>query len=212
MEEDTLNFLKELSKSCSYGSIHGNDCLIKVYKTVLSMLECRGYQTINTNCSTVHDIFKHMKNDQPIVTGKNSPLKQDANVYFYIENKIGIKYLRTIMDKHQDTITCIISIEGPTTFTKRDARDQQNIQFPTYRQLFNDISKHQMIPQHRLLNEHEKSIVKDKFNIQNDSQWPRLLQKDPVSMFYHFQKGDVIEIFRKGIGGQESSLYYRIVV
>lgn len=212
MQEETLSFLKELSKSCSHGSIHGNDCLSKIYTNVISMLGCRGYTNIIAKCATVDDILNNVKNCEAIVVGTGAKLKKDVHIFFYRENKVGIKFLRTILEKQKNTIVCVVSIEGPTTFTKRDARDnQQRVQFATFKQLFNNISTHTMIPPHRLLSKEEQQSVREKYSIHSDSQWPKLLEKDPVSIFYHFQKGDLIEIQRKGIGGQEATMYYRMV-
>lgn len=213
MQEETLTFLKELSKSCSHGSIHGNDCLNQIYTNVLSMLSCRGYAHSVSTCETVDDVLGKMKKNEAIVVGTGLPPKHDVHIFFCLEFKVGIKFSRSIIEKLNDKAACIISIEGPTTFTKKDARENQhNVQFMTFKQLFNDISKHRLFRPHRALNDTEKKEVMTKYNIQNDSQFPQLLQKDPAVVFHHFQKGDVIEIVRRGVGGQEQTLYYRIVV
>jgi DNA-directed RNA polymerase subunit H (RpoH/RPB5) len=214
MEEVTVNFLKELSKSCSFGSIHGNDCVSRIYRNIVTMLECRGYANVISKCNTVPDIFDHMKRNESVVIGQGCEFKDDVHIFFYLENKIGIKHLRAILeDADANAIICILSVDGPTTFTKKDARDHMRIiQFPTFKQLFNDLSSHHMIPSHRLLSNTEKDNMKIKYNIQNDAQLPFLLQKDPVAVFYDLRKGDVVEIKRKGFGGQEGTLYYRVVV
>lgn len=216
MQEDTLDFLKELSKSCSHGSIHGNDCLNKIHTNVISMLSCRGYTQTVSNCETVDDLFAKMKAGEAILVGKGQDQKRDTYIFFCIEYKVGIKFLRSIVEKLSkvaNACACIVSIDGPTTFTKKDARDNQyDTQFMTFKQLFNDISKHHLFRNHRALNDAEKREVMANYNIQHDSQLPQLLQKDPAVIFYHFRKGDVIEITRNGGGGQEGTFYYRIVV
>tara|TARA_B100000787_G_scaffold170035_1_gene163560 strand:+ start:1919 stop:2401 length:483 start_codon:yes stop_codon:yes gene_type:complete len=160
----------------------------------------------------VDDVLEKMKKGQVIVTGTSLRGKGDVQVFFCLDGKVGIKFSRTIVEKLKDQAACIISLEGPTTFTKKDARDHQNIQFMTFKQLFNDISKHHLFRPHRALNDAEKEEVMARYNIQDESQWPKLLQKDPAVVFHHFQKGEVIEIARRGVGGQEGTLYYRVVV
>lgn len=158
------------------------------------MLECRGYEHVVSKCTTVSDILGYMKRDESIVIGRGCNHKDDIHIFFHLENKIGIKYMRSILEKFNDEqcIICRMSIEGPTTFTRKDARDYDNIvQFPTFKELFNDLSKHNMVPFHRLLTKSEKEELGTKYSIKNDSQWPQLMQKDPV-MQLNFLKNKFI--------------------
>ncbi|OGI15991.1 hypothetical protein A3K63_00300 [Candidatus Micrarchaeota archaeon RBG_16_49_10] len=74
-----------------------------------------------------------------------------------------------------------------------------------------DITKHELVPKHRILSPEEKEEVKKRFRIKSDSQFPRILKKDPVIKVIEAKKGDLLEITKKStIFGE--TVYYRIVV
>jgi DNA-directed RNA polymerase subunit H len=73
-----------------------------------------------------------------------------------------------------------------------------------------DITKHELVPKHRIVSPEEKEEIKKKYRVKSDSQFPRILKKDPVMKAIGANKGDLIEITKKGPIGE--TIYYRIVV
>ena len=188
----TVNdLLTSVSMSCSYGHMSGEMTLMRVYTNTIQMLTDRGYTSVSQKCSYVHHILDLIQKEAPVATAAGAENKKNIKVYFHIENKIGIKNLRNILeaDKGSDDIVCVISTDGPTTFTKKDVSQlEQEIQFLTFKNMFNNISQHSMVPKHRKLTEEELHAVKIQYNIQSDFQWPKLLMKDPVRVWYDFQR------------------------
>ena len=66
--------------------------------------------------------------------------------------------------------------------------------------LFN-ITKHELVPPMRILNEAEKKDIFEKANISNYNQFPLILKSDPVAKFYGMRKGELAEITRPSVTG-----------
>lgn len=73
-----------------------------------------------------------------------------------------------------------------------------------------DITKHDLVPKHELLDDKQKDEVLKKFGI-TLRQLPRILDNDPMSEMLGAKIGDVIRITRKSETAGES-IYYRIVI
>jgi len=69
------------------------------------------------------------------------------------------------------------------------------------------ITDHEFVPQHRVLDTIEKQSLVEKFNIQNLSQLPIILQNEPVAKYYGMRKGDVCEIIRPSETSGEYTVY-----
>ena len=74
-----------------------------------------------------------------------------------------------------------------------------------------EITKHDLVPKHRILSPEEKEEVMKKYKIKRDKQFPKILKKDPVIKEIKAEKGDLIEILTKSPDLGEN-IYYRIVV
>jgi DNA-directed RNA polymerase subunit H len=73
-----------------------------------------------------------------------------------------------------------------------------------------DIMGHELVPKHILLSTQERDEVMKKFGIRKLSQFPRILESDPVVKKLKAKPGDLIKIIRKSDTAKES-IYYRIV-
>jgi DNA-directed RNA polymerase subunit H len=79
---------------------------------------------------------------------------------------------------------------------------------PLKRIQFN-ILDHVLVPIHRVLSAEEKIMIKKKYNIINDNQFPDISRFDPVAQAIGIRPGEVCEIIRPSKTAI-SSLYYRI--
>lgn len=73
-----------------------------------------------------------------------------------------------------------------------------------------DITKHNLVPKHELLNDTEKEEILKKYGI-NIKQLPRILITDSAIKLLNTKVGDVIKITRKSETAGET-VYYRVVV
>lgn len=73
-----------------------------------------------------------------------------------------------------------------------------------------DITKHDIVPRHELLNDKQKDEVLKKFGI-TPRQLPRILDSDPMVKILNAKPGDIVKVTRKSATAGEA-IYYRIVI
>ncbi len=73
-----------------------------------------------------------------------------------------------------------------------------------------DITKHELVPKHIILNENERNELLKQYGIA-PKQLPRILASDPVIELLGGKPGDIVKIIRKSpIAGETP--YYKIVI
>lgn len=73
-----------------------------------------------------------------------------------------------------------------------------------------NILKHELVPEHIILNENEKKKLLEEYGIKPGN-LPKILTTDPVVKALDAKEGDILKIIRKSKTAG-TSLYYRIVV
>ena len=73
-----------------------------------------------------------------------------------------------------------------------------------------DITRHDIVPKHELLNDKEKEEVLKTFGIVL-RQLPRILDTDPMVKILNAKIGDVVKITRKSETAGEA-VYYRVII
>lgn len=72
-----------------------------------------------------------------------------------------------------------------------------------------NITKHELVPKHRVLDKDETTQLLQKFNLKDLSKIPVIIKSDPVAKFYGMRRGDVVEITRPSeTAGQYISYRY----
>jgi DNA-directed RNA polymerase subunit H len=72
-----------------------------------------------------------------------------------------------------------------------------------------DILKHELVPEHNIINENEKKELFEKLKI-TERNLPKILSNDPVVKEMGAKEGDVLKIVRKSQTSGKS-VYYRVV-
>ena len=203
-------FKTQLAQSCSAGYLTGDACLARCYEVLGEMLRYRGYENVSFTCANSLELDGCMETDGVVAVATEGS-REDKAVVFLAESRVGVKSLRAVAESNAGTQTAVmvVSIEGPTSFAKRDL-SAAGVEFITFKQIFNDIAKHRLVPPHRRIScPDEQKAVAHRFCIGAPSQWPKLLLSDPMSVFGDFREGDIIEIRRKCVSGE--NIYYRRV-
>jgi DNA-directed RNA polymerase subunit H len=73
-----------------------------------------------------------------------------------------------------------------------------------------DILKHELVPEHIIINENEKKELFEKLKIKSHN-LPKILSNDPVVKSIGAKEGDILKIVRKS-STAGTSVYYRVVV
>ena len=191
----------------------------KIYRnknTLLEMLDLRGFDTEKYKNFSLNEIDVMYKSMDKKLTTESSPLDFDckkgenncyikfvlftklrvANIKTLIENMIDeyIKEGDTIIFVVKDKINNIDSYESVlSTYLEENKIMVQIFWIDT---LLTNITKHELVPAMRILNEEEKQDIFNKANISNFTQMPLILKTDPVAKFYGLVRGDLVEIIR----------------
>lgn len=168
------------------------------------MLKDRGYTNIQC-CQTLEEVTQNMSENRHIVYGGGSKI---IHVYFHNEDRVGVKQLRTWIENSTADNIIVISLEGPTAFTRKEAEiNYPHVQFFLFRELCVNITKHVLVPKHEKTTLSELPFTTSA----SGNEVPSLYTTDKISQYYAYEPGDVIRITRT-VGTQEPVYYYRIVV
>lgn len=201
------NILTKIGQINNSATARYSVVLESVLKTCIQMLKDRGFSVIN-DCRTIGDITYKMQEADAVFFGEH-PTEGNVFVFFHNEERIGVKQLRIWNELHPDSQLIIVSLEGPTAFTKKEAdHSYPNVQFFSFQNLCVNITKHSLVPKHERLSEEEKMTCG--IEIRREEEWPKLYTNDAIAQYYNYKPGDLIKITRT-IGYPEPVYYYRLV-
>lgn len=188
----------------AYGSIHksvhgaGHDVVVRILTTCEQMLRDRGCADVQAlrdarACFDVEDT-------SPAITGRGGTKGDDYDVYVHSEERVSVKAARAILERSDGVRAIVVSVEGPTPFTRREC-DGQLIQFFTARELCVNVSRHSLVPKHEPL--------ADGCGI-DPKHLPKISSTDPIVQYYGWPMGTVVRVWRV-FGGHEPIPYFRVV-
>ena len=168
------------------------------------MLKDRGYVNIQS-CQTFEEITQNMSENRYVVCGGGH---KHVQVFFHNEERVGVKQLRTWVENSVADVIIVISLDGPTAFTKKEAEQHYaHVQFFMFRDVCINITKHCLVPKHEKITDMSQLPLKTS-NSKNEL--PLLYTTDKISQYYAFEPGDVVRITRT-VGVQEPVYIYRLI-
>lgn len=165
--------------------------LFRIVKTSREMLVDRGYENVVASPDPWSDVVS----GSPVVTSTG------CHVLFHNEAKVGVKVIRSFMEETEETqerLVCI-SVEGPTPYTKAEVSGGR-VQFLLARSMSFNPTRHHLVPEHVVVTDHTR----------HHSFLPKILQSDPITVYYDWPLGTVVKIVRR-FGGHGPVPYYRVV-
>jgi DNA-directed RNA polymerase subunit H (RpoH/RPB5) len=175
------------------------DVLLRVVETCSDMLTDRGCDSVSAPSDVDHLSRTVDEADSPVLVGHGVPL---THVWFHAEERVGVKHLRSILEASAEADRVIVvSQEGPTSFTKKEAAGSR-AQFFCYRQLVANVTRHRLVPLHSKA---------DSSSHPEKESYPRISSTDPVCLYYDFCKGDVVHV-RRVFGSCRPYDHFRTVV
>ena len=179
--------------------------LVKTLTTCLQMLEDRMCTNLQV-CQTVDEIKQKMQEAKHVLAATTS-CKNIVHIFFHNEERVGVKQLRAWADKAGEDKIIIVSLDGPTAFTRKEAESGlPNVQFFTFQELCVNITRHALVPKHEKITPCQLPLEVSK----SCAELPIIALNDKIVQYYAFQPGDILRITRTA-GVQEPVYYYRIV-
>ena len=133
----------------------------------------------------------------------------EQNLYDIIEDLFNIESILDI----QDDLVIIIKDEPNDTLKnlQRTIFEHDNIYVTiiNIERLQFNITKHSLVPTHRILTEKETKDFRTKYNIVSDKNIPEISRFEPISQVMGIRPGEIFEITRAS-KTSINSLFYRI--
>ena len=195
--------------------------LFRVYKTTYKMLRKRGYLVQDEVIDATFEEFSERYGENTIGDGRDIQVNRDARlrsfaqkvadpddkifVFFPQDAKVGIKPVRTFSDRMKETNisrAILVVQENLTPFAKTAIAELANdperplvVEFFNQNELLIDITEHELVPEHYVLNKEEKMNLLKRYKLE-ETQLPRMQTGDPVARYFGLGIGDVVKIIR----------------
>jgi DNA-directed RNA polymerase subunit H len=200
-----------------------------VYKSrtiLLNLLDKQGYNVKDHNGFSVNEINAMKINNQldmilESIPKENEPVKK-IYIRYYLTKALRPNNLHEMIDDlfnieevltNNDTLLIIVKEDANETLinTLKHIWEQDKIFIiiQSLKRLQFNILEHVLVPPHRILSNAEIVTIKKKYNIMDDSQFPKISRFDPVAQAIGIRPGQVCEIIRPSKTAI-TSLYYRI--
>lgn len=197
MEEKTIEKFGTIHKTI-WGDAHG---VIKRLLTVQrAMLVARGATEVTEVADPIHAITHELGH---VITATSEARRWD--VYIHAEDRIGVRCARAIVEECEangGSHAIVVSIEGPTPFTRREC-DGKRVQFFLARDVCVNIVDHCLVPRHERVDAPPEGVLVEEL--------PRMETTDRIAQYYDWPAGTIVKITRV-FGGHEPIPYYRAVV
>ena len=200
----------------------------KSRKTVLDLMSKQNYAVDDYENFSVNEVNSMLQNKQLDMLlekkEENPTTKRKNKIYirYYLAKTLRPQNIQEIIDDlfnleeiltKSDTLMIIIKDDMNETMTNllKHIWEQDGILIviQSIKRLQFNILDHILVPSHRVLNNDEVAVVKDRYNIMDDTQFPDISRFDPVAQIIGIRPGQVCEIIRPSKTAIKS-YYYRI--
>ncbi|EOB12409.1 DNA-directed RNA polymerases I, II, and III subunit RPABC1 [Nosema bombycis CQ1] len=167
------------------------------------MVKYRGYNT--SEKLLTFEEFKSLNKDASSLKFICSHNNKHIAIHFLDQDKIGKATLELILnDYKRENITNVIFISSTKVSSACQSLIHSGIEIFKEEEMLYNITKHSLVPKHRILTKEEGSKVMDNYRL-TVSQMPKILKRDPVCRFLGAESGDIVEITRvsrhsRGVG------------
>lgn len=134
------------------------------------------------------------------VTKREDPTDQ-IFVFFPEEVKVGVKTIKQLAERMRNEgvkRAIMVVQQNMTPFAKQCLNEMQpkyHIELFQEAELLVNITKHVLVPEHRILTSEDKKILLDRYKVK-ETQLPRIQYSDPVARYYGMSRGQVVRIVR----------------
>jgi DNA-directed RNA polymerase subunit H (RpoH/RPB5) len=204
--------------------------IFKSRQIILEIMESQGFNVKDNTDFNVNEInAMHNSKQLDMILEKvteNEPdkIKHKIYIHYYLAKTLRPQNIQEMIDDlfnteevltKDDTLYIIIKDEPNETIIKLLKqiweKDKIFIIVQCIKRLQFNILKHVSVPPHRKLTPTETIVIRQRYNIMDDSQVPELSRFDPVSLAIGIRPGEMCEIIRPS-KTSITSLYYRICV
>ena len=204
--------------------------IYKARQTIIALMRKLDYNVTDYEHFSVNEVntmFQNKQMDMLLEKSKEDPRtgrKNKIYILFYLAKAIRPANIQEMIDD-------LFNLEE--TLTKEDtllivAKDEMNdtlmatlkhmwetdkifIVVQNIKRLQFNIHEHTLVPPHRVISDDERAVIKTKYNITDDVQFPDISRFDPVAQAICLRPGQICEITRPSKTAIQS-IYYRLCI
>jgi DNA-directed RNA polymerase I, II, and III subunit RPABC1 len=128
------------------------------------------------------------------------PLENSIKILYSLQSKFKVPDLRKFVTSGKlapDDIVIIVTVEKPSSTHMKTLRNMFNkIQVFEMKNLLYNVTKHELVPLHEVMNDADVLEVMERFNIKIKAHLPHILSSDPVAQYLALRAGQVVRIKR----------------
>lgn len=171
------------------------------------MLADRGYLITEEERDATRDQFTDKygpdirREDLTVMASKMDDPTEQIFVFFPEEAKVGVKTIKLLAERMRNEgvqRAVMVTQANMTPFAKQclsEMAPKYYIELFQEAELLVNITKHTLVPQHRILTREEKQTLLDRYKVK-DTQLPRIQFSDPVARYFGMTRGQVVRIVR----------------
>ena len=204
--------------------------IYKARQTIIALMRKLDYNVTdyeNFSVNEVNTMFQNKQMDMLLEKSKEDPRtgrKNKVYILFYLAKAIRPANIQEMIDDlfnleetltKEDTLLIITKDEMNDTLMATLKHvwetDKIFIVVQNIKRLQFNIHEHTLVPPHRVISDDERSVIKTKYNITNDTQFPDISRFDPVAQAICLRPGQICEITRPSKTAIQS-IYYRLCI
>lgn len=199
----------------------------KSRKIILELMLKQGYSIddySNFGINEVNSMFQNKQLDMLLEKKVNEITTKKIYICYFLAKTLRPQNVQEMIDdlfnleetlSKNDILMIIIKDDINETLTNLLKhiweQDEFLIIIQSIKKLQFNILEHSLVPEHRVLNNDEVDVIKRKYNIIDNSQFPEISRFDPVAQVIGIRPGEVCEIIRPSKTAIKG-YYYRICV
>ena len=204
--------------------------IYKARQTIIALMRKLDYNVTDYEHFSVNEVntmFQNKQMDMLLEKSKEDPRtgrKNKVYILFYLAKAIRPANIQEMIDDlfnleetltKEDTLLIITKDEMNDTLVATLKHvwetDKIFIVVQNIKRLQFNIHDHTLVPPHRVISDDERDVIKTKYNITEDTQFPDISRFDPVAQAICLRPGQICEITRPSKTAIQS-IYYRLCI
>jgi DNA-directed RNA polymerase subunit H (RpoH/RPB5) len=204
--------------------------IYKARQTIIALMRKLDYNVSDYEHFSVNEVntmFQNKQMDMLLEKSKEDPRtgrKNKVYILFYLAKAIRPANIQEMIDDlfnleetltKEDTLLIITKDEMNDTLVATLKHvwetDKIFIVVQNIKRLQFNIHDHTLVPPHRVISDDERDVIKTKYNITEDTQFPDISRFDPVAQAICLRPGQICEITRPSKTAIQS-IYYRLCI
>jgi DNA-directed RNA polymerase subunit H (RpoH/RPB5) len=204
--------------------------IYKARQTIIALMRKLDYNVSDYEHFSVNEVntmFQNKQMDMLLEKSKEDPRtgrKNKVYILFYLAKAIRPANIQEMIDDlfnleetltKEDTLLIITKDEMNDTLVATLKHvwetDKIFIVVQNIKRLQFNIHEHTLVPPHRVISDDERDVIKTKYNITDDTQFPDISRFDPVAQAICLRPGQICEITRPSKTAIQS-IYYRLCI